>query len=145
MIRNVVTRASSLFLPLALLTVAGCCHEQQPAVMLPPVENREQKIAALEAQLKAAETSGWGNAEERRFSSSMSTLPMDVRIDYAQRLARALTFNQIRVRRPPPRPANAPICACGGNSCGVTPVPAPVNNPAQDGAPPATTGPARTK
>jgi len=85
-----------------------------------------------------AERTGWGSEEERNFSTSMITLPMKIRIDYAHRLARALTYGQIKVRPAAPPPDNAPVCACGGNSCGVTtpttPPPETTNNP-----PPATT------
>ena len=141
MIRNVAARVSSLFLSLSLLAVAGCCHEQRPTV-LPPVQNQEQKVAALDTQLRMAETTGWSSEEERKFSTSMATLPMKVRIEYAHQLARKLTYGQIKVRPPAPPPDNVPACPCGGNACGVnTPTPAPTPSPV--GTPPATTGPAR--
>ncbi len=143
---NAFGRLSSLLLSLPLLSLsllgaAGCCHEQHPTV-LPPVQNQEQKIAALETQLRMAQTTGWSSDEERKFSTSMATLPMKVRIDYAHRLARALTYGQIKVRPPAPPPDNAPVCACGRNSCGVTtPTPTPVTAPVA--TPPAAPAPAR--
>lgn len=138
MIRNVAVRASSLFLSMSILVVAGCCHEQQLAVF-PPIQNQEQKVAALDTQLKGAETTGWSAEDDRKFSGSMATLPMKVRIDYAHQLARKLTYGQIKVRPAAPPPDNAPVCACGGNSCGVTPTPAPT----PVGTPPAGTVPTR--
>jgi len=155
MIRTAATRASSLFsssplalslLSLSLWAASGCCHEQQAPVVLPPVQNQEQKVAALDSQLKMAETTGWGSEQERQFSTSMATLPMKVRIDYAHRLARALTYGQIKVRPPVPPPDNAPVCACGGNSCGVptpAPQPTPGAQPTQTAEPPAATAPSR--
>lgn len=133
-----VARASSLFLSLSLLVAAGCCHEQRPTV-LPPVQNQEQKIAALDTQLKMAESAGWNGEQERRFSATMATLPMDVRIDYAHRLARALTYGQIKVRPPAPPPDDAPVCACGGNSCGVATTASPPPDTTNTPPPPATT------
>jgi len=149
MIRNVARRASAMLLSLPLLSlpllaVAGCCHHQQAATVLPPVQNQEQKVAALDTQLRMAQTTGWSSEEERRFSASMVTLPMKVRIDYAHRLARALTYGQIKLRPSGPPPDNAPVCACGGNSCGVpTPTPQPTPAPQPTQGPPAAAVPSR--
>lgn len=141
--RVVLARASSLFLSLALLAAAGCCHHyhaQRPA-SLPPIENEAQKRDAVESQLLMARTSGWDSDEERAFSMHLITLPMKTRIAYQQRLARELTFGQIRMKKPKAPPENVPVCACGGNPCGVaaaTPSPSPVES-----TPPATAVPAR--
>ena len=151
MIRNVVRRALLPSLPLlalsllasSLLPLGGCCHQHhQQGAVLPPVQNQEQKVAALDNQLKMAQSTGWGSEQERQFSASMATLPMKVRIDYAHRLARALTYGQIKVLPPAPPPDNAPVCACGGNACGV-PTPTPQPTPAPVNAPPAAAAPSR--
>jgi|GEM_PF-6435067 len=140
MIRRVAGHASSLLLSLplfslSLLASGGCCHEHRPT-MLPAVQEQDLKVAALDRQLQMAETTGWNSEQERQFSMSMVTLPMKVRIDYAHRLARALTYGQIKVRPAAPPPDNLPACPCGGNVCGVPTPPTPVPQP---GPAPATT------
>ncbi len=140
MSRVVFARASSLFLSLALLAAGGCCHHyhaQGPA-SLPPVENEAQKRDAVENQLRMAASSGWDSEEERAFSSHLITLPMKTRIEYQQRLARELTFGQIRMKKPKAPSEHVPVCSCG-NACGVAAAPpAPAEN-----TPPAATVPAR--
>ena len=79
----------------------------------------------MEAQLKGAESGGWNREQERAFSGHLATLSMKTRLDYAHRLARALTFGTIRMLPPSPPPENAPVCPCGGNSCGVAAVEPP--------------------
>jgi len=134
-----MTRTVFAFLTSALLSLsmlAGCCPPPQRPER-PLVHDDEKQVAAVEAQLKGAERAGWSREQERAFSGHLATLSMKTRLEYAHRLARALTFGKIRMLPPPPPPENAPACPCGGNSCGVAvaepppAVPAPVKGKAE--------------
>ena len=111
----------ALALSLSFLAVAGCCHEYEAQRPLPPppIENEARKIDAVEAQLRRTETTGWNSTEERAFSGYLITLPLKTRLEYSQRLARAMTFGKIKRQPPAPPPENAPACPCGANSCGA--------------------------
>ena len=119
MIRTIIKRVSPLFVMSFVLGAAGCPAEQKPAVPPPVHEDDTKRVDAAEAQLKAAETNGWGAADEQAFSRNLYSLSLKTRVQLQQRLARAITFGQIKVRQPPPPPPNAPACPCGGDACGA--------------------------
>lgn len=107
---------SSLLIAAPLFALTACPEQGPPKP--PPVHDDETVVSAVEGQLKAAESKGWSPAEEATFGASIANLSLEKRLDLGRRLARELTFGQIKMQAPAAPPADAPTCTCAACAAG---------------------------